>query len=315
MNLKETLALCIAVLLGGCGGESERVVSGYAEAEYVYVAAPEGGWLTEVLVKRGAQVKTGDPLFALDAEAQLAERTRASAQVKQAEAQLANAKRARRPDEIEALKATRARAKAGLDLAESELKRTAELVTRGFASKATLDQKKAERNSTLAQLKEAEANLDLARKSVSRPDEVAAAEANVLAAKAALERAEYALSQRRIHTKVSARVEDTLRRTGEFVPPAGAVVQLLPPQNVKVRFFVPEAERAKLQVGTIVPIGCDGCPKGLKARVTFISADAEFTPPVIYSVGSREKLVWMVEASPEVAGALSPGQPVDVALP
>jgi HlyD family secretion protein len=89
---------------------------------------------------------------------------------------------------------------------------------------------------------------------------------------------------------------------------------LLPPQNLKVRFFVPEEARAKLAVGTVVAMRCDGCPANLRARVTFIASDAEFTPPVIYSVGSREKLVWMVEAVPEGA-VLSPGQPVDVTLP
>jgi HlyD family secretion protein len=83
---------------------------------------------------------------------------------------------------------------------------------------------------------------------------------------------------------------------------------------VKLRFFVPEPLRAKVSVGTVVAVACDACPKDLTARVTFVSASAEFTPPIIYSVGSREKLVWMVEAVPEGA-SLSPGQPVDVTLP
>ena len=99
------------------------------------------------------------------------------------------------------------------------------------------------------------------------------------------------------------------------MPPGGAIVALLPPENIKVRFFVPETARSNLGVGREVAFGCDGCGKGLKARITFIASDAEFTPPVIYSVGSREKLVWMVEALPTGSAALSPGQPIDVTLP
>ena len=172
----------------------------------------------------------------------------------------------------------------------------------------------AQRDVAASQAKQGEANLAQARKG-ARQDEIAGADANVASAKAALERAEYALSQRRILSKVDGRVEDVLRRTGEFVPPGGAVVSLLPPGNIKVRFFVPETARSSLNVGREVGVRCDGCGEGLNARVTFIASDAEFTPPVIYSVGSREKLVWMVEAVPTRAGRLSPGQPVDVTLP
>jgi HlyD family secretion protein len=166
-----------------------------------------------------------------------------------------------------------------------------------------------------AQVKQAAANLDLARKG-ARSDEIAAAQANVMSAKGALERAEYALSQRRIVSKVAGRIEDTLRRAGEFVPPGGAVVSILPPGNIKVRFFVAEVDRARLPVGQEVHIGCDGCPANASARVSFVAANAEYTPPVIYSIGSREKLVWLVEAVPQGGTlSLSPGQPVDVTIP
>jgi HlyD family secretion protein len=307
------MALCVAALLGGCSEQPAGVVSGYAEGEYVYVAAPDGGWVTGVPVKRGMQVKTGDLLFTLDADAQTAQREQAAAQLAQAQSQLANAEKGLRPDEIAALQASLGQAKANLQLAEADLTRAKDLRTRGFVAQSVLDAKQAQRDVAAQQVKQIESNLALGRKG-ARPDEIAAARANVDAAKAAVERADYALSQRRIVSKVAARVEDTLRRAGEYAAPGAAVVQLLPPQNVKVRFFVPEQLRAKLSVGTQVAMRCDGCPANLKARVTFVSSDAEFTPPVIYSVGSREKLVWMVEAVPEGA-VLSPGQPVDVTLP
>lgn len=307
------IALGAAVLVAGCSDEPSGVVNGYAEGEYVFVAAPEGGWVTEVAVKRGMQVKVGDVLFALDADAQTAAREQAAAQLAQAQSQLANAQKGMRPDEIAALQASLGQAKANLQLMDAELGRAKDLRAKGYVAQSVLDARQAQREVAAQQVKQIESNLALGRKG-ARPDEIAAAQANADAAKAALERADYALSQRRIASKVAARVEDTLMRPGEFAAPGAAVVQLLPPENVKVRFFVPEQARARLAVGTQVAMRCDGCPANLRARVTFVAANAEFTPPIIYSVGSREKLVWMVEAVPEGA-VLSPGQPVDVTLP
>ena len=313
--MKRSVGLLIAALaLGGCGREPPKVVSGYAEGEYVYVGAPEGGWVTQVAVQRGMTVKAGDVLFILDGEAQLAQREQAAAQLRQAQAQLANVQKGRRPDEIESLEAAIAQARANLGVAENELKRASDLKGRGFVSQSALDARRAQRDVAAQQVRQAEANLALARKG-ARNDEIAAAEASVAAARAQLERAEYTLSQRRILAKVGGRVEDTLRRAGEFVPPGGAVVLLLPPKNVKIRIFVPEELRARFGVGTEVGVSCDGCKRGMKARVTFLSTTAEFTPPIIYSVGSREKLVWMVEATPEPSVRLSPGQPIDVDVP
>jgi HlyD family secretion protein len=307
------IALVAVGLVAGCNEQPAGVVNGYVEGEYVYVAAPEGGWVTQVLVQRGMQVKAGDLLFTLDADAQSAAREMAAAQLAQAQSQLANTQKGLRPDEIAALQASLGQAKANLQLMEADLVRAKDLRAKGFLAQSALDAKQAQRDVAAEQVKQIQSQISLGRKG-ARPDEIAAADANVGAAKAALERADYALSQRRITTKVAGRVEDTLRRAGEFAAAGAAVVQLLPPQNVKVRFFVPEQARARLAVGTQVAMRCDGCPPNLRARVTFIASDAEFTPPVIYSVGSREKLVWMVEAVPEGA-VLSPGQPVDVTLP
>ena len=315
MRIASLILVLAALVLAACEDKAADKITGYTEGDYVYVAAPDGGWVTEVLVKRGAQVRVGDPLFTLDADAQLAQRNQAAAQAKQAQSQLADLQKARRPDEIDALQAALKQAQANLDFAQNEFVRTNDLHTRGFATAQLLESKVSARDGAAAQVKQAAANLDLARKG-ARSDEIAAAAANVTATQAALARAEYALAQRRVTSKVTARVEDTLRRTGEFVPPGGAVISLLPLGNIKVRFFVPESARARLPVGQEVRVGCDGCPTNLRAKVTFVAANAEYTPPVIYSVGSREKLVWLVEAMPQGdAVRLSPGQPVDISVP
>jgi HlyD family secretion protein len=315
MKSKLIAVVLAATALAACEEQPQNKVTGYTEGDYVYVGAPDGGWVTEVLVQRGAQVKVGDALFALDADAQLAARNQAASQVRQAQAQLADLEKPRRPDEIAALEATLHQAQANLAFAQSDFDRADKLRSTGFVSQSVLDQKKSARDSAEAQVKQAAANLDLARKG-SRADEIKSAQANVAMMQDALARAEYALSQRRIVAKVAARVEDTLRRAGEYVPPGGAVISLLPPGNIKVRFFVAEGDRARLPVGQDVRIACDGCAANSSAKVSFVAANAEYTPPVIYSIGSREKLVWLVEAVPQGGTLrLSPGQPVDVMLP
>jgi HlyD family secretion protein len=111
-------------------------------------------------------------------------------------------------------------------------------------------------------------------------------------------------------------VVDTLYRIGEWVQAGSPVVQMLPRQNVKVRFFVPEAVVGGLVPGRALMIHCDGCAADLPAKITYVSNSAEYTPPVIYSNENRAKLVFMVEAHPSAADAvkLHPGQPVAVRL-
>jgi HlyD family secretion protein len=97
---------------------------------------------------------------------------------------------------------------------------------------------------------------------------------------------------------------------------AGApVVSMLPPENVKVRFFVPQPQLGAIQVGDMVEVRCDACAPGLTAEISFIAPEAEYTPPVIFSREMRAKLVFLVEARPRQPDALRPGQPVDVTIP
>ena len=103
-------------------------------------------------------------------------------------------------------------------------------------------------------------------------------------------------------------------RPGETVPASRPIVSLLPPGNIKVRFFVPETLLARIAIGDQVRVTCDGCAGEVTAPVTFISRSAEFTPPVIYSREERAKLVYLVEARPAQTEALRVGQPVSVVM-
>ena len=113
----------------------------------------------------------------------------------------------------------------------------------------------------------------------------------------------------------SGTIEQIYYRPGETVPAGRPVISLLPPGNVKIRFFVPQAMLPAIKFGATVAITCDGCETGLAARVSFIARSAEFTPPVIYSLEERSKLVFLIEARPQQPEKFRVGQPLNVTLP
>jgi HlyD family secretion protein len=141
------------------------------------------------------------------------------------------------------------------------------------------------------------------------------AEAALRQAKANLEWAQTRLARRNAHSPGDGTIEQIYYRPGETVPAGRPVVALLPPGNLKVRFFAPQAVLPELKYGDVVEISCDGCVKDLTAKISFIARSAEFTPPVIYSQEERAKLVFLIEARPEHPEKFRVGQPVTVTLP
>ena len=122
------------------------------------------------------------------------------------------------------------------------------------------------------------------------------------------------LERRRVVSPAAGTIQEVYFRVGERVPAGRPIVSLLPPGNVRVRFFVPQAMLPKVHIGDAIAVRCDGCAGDLVARVSFISAQAEFTPPVIYSQEERARLVFRIEALPEKPEDVRVGQPVSVAL-
>ncbi|MEQ1888201.1 MAG: HlyD family efflux transporter periplasmic adaptor subunit [Alphaproteobacteria bacterium] len=304
--------LSLPLLLSGCGRTDDQTWQGYVEGEYVLVAAPEGGWLTKVAVVNGQTVNQGDPLFDLEASREQAGQDAAAARVAEAAARLENLTKGKRAEELTVIDEQIRAADANLRFATAELDRQQKLSKSDASARRRFEEARSVRAMAAAKLGELKAQRNVALLP-ARDDEIAAAQAAAAASRAQLAEAAWRLDQRRIIARAGGVIEDTLRRTGEFVPAGGAVISLLPPENLKLRFFAPEAQLAQLQVGKSVAFRCDSCPANLTAVVSFISSEAEFTPPVIYSKTNRNKLVFLVEAKPSVYGAyLRPGLPVDV---
>jgi len=303
----------LLAMLGLGGGAEAASFSGYVEADYVMVAPTVGGRLVRLDVARGDMVAEGAPLFALESDAETMARDEAAARLAQAEAQLADLATGKRQPEIDAIAAQRVQAVAALQESEAELARQAQLLAEGYAAEKTVEAARARRDADRARVAELDAELAAARMP-GRDAQVNAATAAVEAARAALAQAQWTLGQKQGFAPGAAQVVDTLFEPGEMVPAGQPVVRLLPPGNLKVRFFVPETRVATLAVGDAVDVACDGCAGPVRARVRFIAPEAEYTPPVIYSREERSRLVFMVEARAE-AGAerLRVGQPVDVA--
>jgi HlyD family secretion protein len=307
------LRIGLWLAFAGCNRPAGNHVQGYIEGEFVYVTAPVAGALETLHVQRGAQAKMGDPLFTLESALQTAERDEAERRLMQARASLEDAKKGKRPSEIEAITAQLRQAEAALELSEKELARQQQLLPGKATSAQDVDRARTINDQNRQWLAQLKAELDTARLG-ARSDQIAAAEANVRALEAALAQAEWELSQKRQAAPKAGLVFDTLYREGEWIAAARPVVMLLPSQNIKLRAFVPETIIANIHPGDRVRAGIDGTTEIFEGKVSYISPRAEFTPPVIYSRESRGKLVFMVEAifEPDVAAKLHPGQPVDV---
>ncbi len=306
-------ALAIYSSLSGCSRPAPNRVQGYVEGEFVYVASPFAGSLETLHVQRGMQVKAGDQLFVLDSSPEKAAREEAQRRLSQARANLEDAKKGKRPTEIESLEAQLRQARDALIFSEKELARQEELLPRKATAAQDVDRGRSTRDQDRQRVAQVEADLKTARLG-ARTDQIAAAEANVQAMQAALSRAEWDLSQKRQSSPRTGLVFDTLYREGEWVAAGRPVVALLPPENIKVRAFVPETWIGKIHAGDSVRVFVDGLIEPFIGKVSFISPQAEYTPPVIYSRESRGKLVFMIETifDPARAARLHPGQPVDV---
>ncbi|PWJ90526.1 HlyD family secretion protein [Mesorhizobium loti] len=302
-----------AQLFGACAPAAPLAV-GYVEGDYVLLAPIEVAQVETVTVKRGDRVVPGTTVVTLEsADAKIAV-AQAEAGLAQAQAQLADLQIGKRPEEIAVLKAEVDMASAQAADAKRKFDRAADLFKRGAGTQADFDTASATLETANAQVGQATANLAVGGLP-ARPETIKAADNQVKQAQATLEQAQWRLSKRVLGAPSPGRVNDVIRNPGDTAGPTAPVISILPDGAVKLSVYIPESAFSSVKVGTLLGVHCDGCGEGVKARVSYVSPDPEFTPPVIYSLENRQKLVYLVEARPEGdAGPLQPGQIVDVDL-
>ena len=287
---------------------------GYAEADFVKVGPTQPGLLTAVHAARGDRIAKGQPLFEQDAADDRAAVDQARRLLQQARDQLANLLSPAKASEIEQAKANLHDAEAARDRAQDDLRRSSALLKSGSATQQTVDQEETALRSADAKVAAATAALATAQAPMGRPAEIEAQKSLVDSLDAAEKQAEWRLDQRSVAAPDAGLVADVIAFPGETLAAGAPVVSLLPPQNIFVRFFIPEPELARVHVGHKVAFACDNCRGDLGGVVSFISPQAEYTPPFIYSERTRSKFVFLAEARPPPtqAALLNPGQPVTV---
>jgi HlyD family secretion protein len=309
------IVLLAALSLGGCHQPASPRYQGYLEGDFIYIGSPLAGKLEKLAVTKGTPVTAGATLFALEQKAELAAQRQTAEQLRATEARLEDLKKGARTSELAGLEARRDQARAAQQLSQLELARVEALHKTNVVSDSDFDRARLTHEQSVRALDELSAQLATAQLG-GRPDAILAATAEVSAALAAKERADWNVEQKVQLSPRSAWVYDTLYREGEFVTAGTPVVALLPPENIKARFFVPEADLGALKMGAPVFVSMTGRVATLRGRVSYISVKPEYTPPVLYNRENRAKLVFMVEAIFEGtdAGELHPGQPIDVEI-
>lgn len=310
-GIVERILAAIAAILPGIGGSDPGIFSGYVEADYAYIAASSAGRIETISIAEGDRVFEGQQLFTLETTRETAALRAAEAQVRVAEANLANLETGSREQEIAVVRAEVARAEAQRDLADGNLRRAEQLFARQNIAEAQVDEARAALASAEAQVTELKARLAVAELP-ARDAQRIAAEASLDAARAQAAEARSALDDRIILSPVGGTVEDVYFVPGETTGPGTPVLSILPDGPMKVLFFVPEPQRADLALGDSVAVSCDGCPDGVIGTVTRLGSSPQYTPPIIYSREERNRLVFRAEARIAADSGLLPGQPVSV---
>lgn len=273
--MKRFFVVYFALFAAACAPAPSDLLQGYGEGDYLYIASQESGVIAELFVREGDTVEAGAPVFRLE-----------GGRIEHP-LQGATAQRAALAQAVEA-------ARAQSVLAQSNYQRSNGLYQDGFVARARLDADRAALDAANAQLEEARRQLSASSAEIGlwqqrRSDLAGAAPA-------------------------AGTIERIYRRPGEVVPAGQPIAALLSPENQKVRFFAPEPMLARLPLGARVEISCDGCAQELPGTVSFVAREPQFTPPVIYSLDQRAKLVYLVEARLDTPGAVRPGLPVDVRI-
>ena len=290
---------------------------GYIEGDYRYLAAPRSGWLKSVTVNLGDTLHRGQLAFNYRSDAEQFAVNQADAQLQSQIAQSQNLTTGARPEEIASLQAQLKSAQAQLLLAKQTLQRFQMLQRSAAVAQVQVDE-------MVAQVKTAQASVDSIQAQIraanlpARKQTLTASIATSKAAKAALEKAQYDLSQLNVNSELAGEVSQVYYHTGEYVTQGQPIVQLLPKSSRKIIFYIPQDKLSTLKVGQVVKLQSIASQQPLSnATINYISPQASYTPPVIYSNENADKLTFRVEGVLNTADNmpnLQVGQPVQVIL-
>lgn len=311
--LPDWIIAIVSVIYPGFGGPVPIAYNGYIEADYVYAAPAVAGRIDTINVTQGATLIAGETLFRIDDTHQITALRAAEAQVAVAQANLDNLASGSRDAEIDVIRATLDQARADQRLAQSILERAQRLFTSGSVSRVKIDTDTANLQSADAHVAQLEAQLKVAVLPARDAQRIAAA-ATLAATNAQLDDARLALADREVKAPISGLVDKVFYEQGEIAAAGAPVVSILPLDSLKALFFIPEADRANIQIGQIFDVACSGCTKDVSARITRLASTPQYTPPIIYSSEERSRLVFRAEADLMNAEGLLPGQPLTLTL-
>lgn len=309
------LLIASIALFSGCNNNNIKTYQGYAEGEFVNISSTQSGKLNQLFIKRGDSVTKGSNLFLLDHTNESMALEQASYELAIAQSTLDDSAKGARNEEIQVLEAQLSQAKASADNASLQLIQNTQLYASNAVSKVEFDNSTALAKSSAAKVQELQNTLKVAKLS-KRSDQILAQENRISQLMAALNLAKWRVDEKALKSPYNALVFDTLYHEGEFVPLGGIIVRLLPPENIKIRFFVPQNIAETIHINQKITLQSRADNQKIPAHITYISPEAEYTPPIIYSNETKEKLTYMIEATPEIKHAplLHPGQPVEVSL-
>ncbi|MFA6102038.1 MAG: HlyD family efflux transporter periplasmic adaptor subunit [Victivallaceae bacterium] len=307
-------AAAISLTISGCGDKPEGF-QGYVEADMVYISPVLGGRLEKIYIDRGDFVKKDARLFDLDSTEYAAAVAESEANLRKTQDDLNDLLKGVRPEEIKALKAKISKLEAICELAKIVHDRNTLLLAKDAIATKEHDTSRLLQIQNKWELEESKRNLEIAQLP-AREDRIMSAKEAVKAAENALAGAKWRLEQRFVKAEQDAFVFDTLMRRGEYAAAGTPVLMLIPPTNMKVRFFVTYPDVQKIHAADKIVFYPDGGQERYQAKVSNISLKPEYTPPVIYSRDSNSKLIFMIEADvdPQCAFKVNPGMPVTVKL-
>ena len=311
--VKACVAAYLVVLISGCDKAAPtEAITGYVEANYIYLAAPESGWITEQAIELGSIIEKGQVVTQLDDDYQNLSLTQQQTITQQKQAQLADLTQGARTEELNVLRSQLHEANIQTELAKLQFTRAQQLHQDALISQAEFDSAKltlASKNAKEVTIKQQIKVLELG----ARKEQVIAKQQEVKSSNFDIEKSLWQKNQRMIIAHQSGIVDEIYFRQGEFVNKGQPVLSLLLPRSKKVRFYLPQAKVVKLTLGKNISVVTQSSALA-KATVSYIANSVEFTPPVLYDNTNRQALVFLVEATFNEPIALHPGQPVDIVI-